>query len=304
MSRTGVALVMLAFMIPARSSSAQEGGIAVDASIGVSAGASVDASVGDPAVDEPVVDDLGAPEAPGEDPIVADAIVEYPVADDRAAASASVEASLDPTRDPTLAAEPYPDCASRDGVVGHRRCPPYGVWGAALEAPYAAVSVGITMRRLSRAPTPNRAVAARSTEPPPSAVVGGADTSYTVLERLDIAMNSLMYVGLEFEISPTTDATPVPGARTFAAGSQALFGLRGGSRRLKLGAEIAAGGRMVEIAFVDADDELVLEARVRGQLWLTPWVTIGGLYGTSLRDRGEWLAGIQLGVHTYSWGGP
>jgi hypothetical protein len=61
---------------------------------------------------------------------------------------------------------------------------------------------------------------------------------------------------------------------------------------------------MVEIAFVDADDELVLEARVRGQLWLTPWVTIGGLYGTSLRDRGEWLAGIQLGVHTYSWGGP
>lgn len=305
MSRTGVALVTLAFTIPARSSSAEDGGVAVDAAVGVSVEASVDASVGDPAVDEPVVEDPAVEDPVVEDPvvddpIVTDAVVEYPVVEDTAVASASVEASLDPTLD----GERYPDCASRGGVVGHRRCPPYGIWGAALEAPYAAVSVGINMRRLLRAPAPKPMTAARSTEPPPSAALGGADTSYTVLERLDIATNSLMYVGFEFEISPTADETPAPGACTFAAGSQALFGLRGGFRRLKLGGEIAAGDRMVEVAFVDADDEFVLEARVRGQLWLTPWVTIGGLYGTSLLDRGEWLAGIQLGVHTYSWGGP
>ena len=60
---------------------------------------------------------------------------------------------------------------------------------------------------------------------------------------------------------------------------------------------------MVDIALVDAENEAVLEARVRGQLWLTPWFTIGGVYGSSLLDRNEWLGGIEIGVHTNSWGG-
>jgi len=198
-------------------------------------------------------------------------------------------------------------CLYERGVVGHRKCPAYGVWGAALESPYASVTIGLRMRHLpSRSvPGPAPAAAARSTSPTPTPTVtaDGGNTSYTVVERLDIAMHSISYIGFEFEISPLADERPAPGSRQFAAGSQAVLGLRGGFRRLKLAAELAAGVRMVDIALVDAENEAVLEARVRGQLWLTPWFTIGGLYGSSLLDRSEWLGGIEIGVHTYSWGG-
>lgn len=194
-------------------------------------------------------------------------------------------------------------CTSDEGVVGHRRCPPYGVWGAALEAPYASVSIGLNMRHIPRRATVTTN-AARSTTPSPTTVTPeGGDVSYTIVERLDIAVAGISYIGFEFEISPLADERPAPGARQFAAGSQVVLGLRGGLRRLKVAGEIAAGGRMVDVALLDAENEGVVEARLRGQLWLTPWFTVGGIYGKSLLDRSEWIAGIQIGVHTYSYGG-
>lgn len=200
------------------------------------------------------------------------------------------------TRDPHA-------CPSDEGVVGYRRCPPYGVWGTALESPYVAVSIGLNMRHIPRKSSA-APVAARTTDPSPTTVTPeGSDVSYTIVERLDIAMGSAPYIGFEFEISPLADERPAPGTRQFAAGSQVVLGLRGGLRRLKFAGEVAGGGRMVDIALLDADTEWVLEARVRGQLWLTPWFTVGGLYGKSLLDRSEWIAGIQIGVHTYSYGG-
>ena len=113
-----------------------------------------------------------------------------------------------------------------------------------------------------------------------------------------------MYLGFEVEISPSTAEAVAPGTRQFAAGAQAVLGLQGGTRAIKLGTELAGGGRVLDTYLADGgDDELVLEARARGDLWLTPWFTVGVAVGTSLLDRGEWMAGVHLGVHSYSFGG-
>ena len=89
-------------------------------------------------------------------------------------------------------------------------------------------------------------------------------------------MNRFMYLGFEVEISPTTPEQIVPGTRAFAAGAQSVFGLQAGTRALKLGAELAGGGRVLDTYIAEGgDDELVLEARARGDLWLTPWFTVG-----------------------------
>lgn len=202
----------------------------------------------------------------------------------------------------------YPETCSHDGgIVGRRSCPPYGMWGAALESPYVLIRIGVNMRRLARAPGPaQNAAAERSSQPTPTPLppdIGGADDSYSIAESINIATSQISYIGFEVEISPTADENLPAGARTFAAGAQLLFGLHGGTHFLKLGAELAAGYRVVDTKYSYTDDEPVLEARAHGDLWLTPWLTAGAMLGTSVLDRGEWVSGIQLGFHTYAYGG-
>lgn len=202
-------------------------------------------------------------------------------------------------------------CATDTDVVGRRRCPVYGLWGAALEAPYMFVAVGFNMRHLPRAQvgrTPGaaaRAVTTGVSDTPEAAATGGSDSSLSYTERFGVAVSRALYFGLEAEIGPTTTNESPPGGRTFGAGGLAFAGLQGGTRLLKLGGEIAGGGRLVETALADErlTGEGVLEARARADLWLTPWVTIGGLVGTSLIAEGDWVAGISIGLHTYSYGG-
>lgn len=200
-------------------------------------------------------------------------------------------------------APPYPEeCSDDGGIVGRRTCPPYGMWGAARDAPYVLVVLGFNMRHLPRKPRPTTDAIARTTTPTTERPAG-ADTSYSIAESINIATSPISYIGFEVEISPTTPENPAPGERTFAAGAQLLLGIHGSTRRLKLAAELAAGARVVDNEFPSTDDEPVLEGRARGDLWITPWFTIGGIIGTSFLDRDEWVAGINLGFHTYSYGG-
>ncbi|HEY5923139.1 MAG TPA: hypothetical protein VIV11_15780 [Kofleriaceae bacterium] len=209
---------------------------------------------------------------------------------------------------PPNVATPYPDCAqlAGGGVVGRRNCPPYGMWGAAREAPYITVGLGVNFRRLPRrfaASTSSSTSSLARTTGAATITEPGTDTSYTIVESIDLALTSFSYVGLEIEISPSMPEHLAPGARTFAAGAQAVLGLRGGNRHLKLGVELAGGGRVIDSTGNYDADEPVLEARAFGDLWVTPWFTVGALVGASVIDRGDWVTGVQLGFHSWSYGG-
>jgi hypothetical protein len=191
-------------------------------------------------------------------------------------------------------------CLTEDGVVGRRPCPAYGMWGAALEAPYIFIRVGSNFRYLPRT-QPAKPVL-RSTTDMSTVIDPGSDTSFTVTEQIGVATSPVSYLGFEVEMSPTYADDLGPGSRTYAAGAQLLAGVYGGARAFKLGVELAGGGRFVEMGN-DVGEEWTVEARARADLWLSPWVTIGGAVGTSLLDRGEWMLGLHLGVHSYSYGG-
>lgn len=47
----------------------------------------------------------------------------------------------------------------------------------------------------------------------------------------------------------------------------------------------------------------IVEARARGELWLSPWLTAGVTLGTSVIEQRAWMGGLYLGVHTRAFGG-
>ncbi len=208
---------------------------------------------------------------------------------------------------------PVPDtCELHSDAVGHRRCAahgPWGVWGAALEAPYVFVGVGVNLRTLPRAPSARPAttpgVAARAVaSPTPTPTSTEGDTSLGYMMRIGFNVARPLYLGFEAEIGPTDVGEAPAGRRALGAGMLGIAGLHGGSRLLVLSAELAGGGRVVETAgSIDLENEAVAEARARVDVWLTPWVTLGGAIGASQLHRGEWFTGLYLGVHTHSFAG-
>ncbi len=93
-----------------------------------------------------------------------------------------------------------------------------------------------------------------------------------------------------------------------------VVGMRGTTRRAAFGVEMAGGARSVRYAFDSAYHDCnttttitstaaIVEARARGEVWLGPWLTAGATLGSSVITRGDWLAGIYLGVHTHSYDG-
>jgi hypothetical protein len=131
-----------------------------------------------------------------------------------------------------------------------------------------------------------------------------ASTSYTMVEQISVATSRISYLGVEMELSPITSDDVSPGTRSYEAGGQLVAGLHGGAQTVKIGAELAAGARIVDDHRGNGEQgEGVLEARARGDIWLTPWFTVGVDAGVSLLDRGEWFMGFCIGIHSYSFGG-
>ena len=211
---------------------------------------------------------------------------------------------------PTFA-EPDSEYCPEDGVVGRRRCPPYGEWGAALESPYVIVRFGVNMRRLpgtgepvAAAPgAPAKSTPRSTTNPTTQFPDDVSGTNYSVSEQIAVSMSSASYLAFEVEVSPTTtDAVP-PGTRSFAAASHLVFGVHFGSKAINLGGELAGGVRLIDTTEADAGEEPVLEVRGRGDFWLSPWITIGAAVGKSVIDKGDWFTGLSLGIHSYAFGG-
>jgi len=204
------------------------------------------------------------------------------------------------TRDEAEREYLYSDpCPDRDGVVGERRCPAYGEW--AVDWPYVMVRFGVNLRHLpGQAKTPTIRIA-RSVSTP---VVDNAssETNYTVSEQIAIAGNNASYFAFEIEFSPSSDGSAEPGKRSFAAGSNLVLGLHGGTHAVRVGAELAGGIRLLDTAAGDSE-QAVLETRLRADLWLTPWMTLGAQVGFSLLERDDWVTGICVGAHSFAFGG-
>jgi hypothetical protein len=47
------------------------------------------------------------------------------------------------------------------------------------------------------------------------------------------------------------------------------------------------------------ENRLILEPRVRAQLWIAEQWTLGGAIGARIGTQGEWMGGLYLGVHSH-----
>jgi hypothetical protein len=47
----------------------------------------------------------------------------------------------------------------------------------------------------------------------------------------------------------------------------------------------------------------VAEARVRGELWLNPWIAAGAVFGANALAQNDWQAGVFFGFHTRAFAG-
>ncbi len=199
---------------------------------------------------------------------------------------------------------PDDPCRDDSDVVGHRRCPRYGLWGASLEAPYMFAAVGMSIRSLPRISHASGGVVPVSARMTTAPLDNGADSSLSYVERFSVAVSPALYFGIEAEIGFSDRQRADPDIRRVRAGGVGLSGLRVGSGPFSLGVELAGGARVVESGLGhEMVTDPVFETRLVADVWLTPWVTFGGAVGASLLERGDRMVGLYLGVHTYSFGG-
>ena len=199
----------------------------------------------------------------------------------------------------------HPPCLDDNDseVVGYRQCTRYGAWGSNLLDPDMFVQVGMNLRHFtSSAPSS----AARSTSPDGSHMSGaGGDDALMFDERIGYPLSRGVYLAFDFELGNFANSESNKASeRDFVLDGLLSLGVRGGLGPFSVGAEMAGG--VMQSSFPKEPNEqtdAILEARGRAELWLAPWFTVGGAIGASLIDRGAWMAGLYLGVHTWAYAG-
>jgi hypothetical protein len=190
-----------------------------------------------------------------------------------------------------------------DDVADVEVPPRFGEWGEALEAPYMTVTLGAHMRVLPRTGSRDPGVAARTISQPETTT--GSQRSYTFAQRAVVAVANPLFLGVEAEIGLGGLESGVV-ERSVAAGGLVLVGFHAGFGPIAADVELGGGGRFLETANPThglLGGEGVVEVRVRAEIWLTPWFTAGGVLGSSVIAKGDWMAGLYLGFHTWSFGG-
>jgi hypothetical protein len=224
------------------------------------------------------------------------------------------------------------DCQDTSDVVGLRRCTRFAAWGKSLEYPHLLIEGGALVRRFPSL-----------LDHQTGSVIHGAESfTYRVVQpsgvrRLDTAVLSSLrgsvglsravYGGIEVDLGSVTRPGPAATEMT----STGVFGspdLQQGHGVLVdslgvvglhaavgfVGVELAGGLRAVSYSFHSNYHDCrqltsvtalaaVGEARARGELWLSPWLTAGVTLGTSVLERGAWMGGVYLGVHSRAFGG-
>lgn len=205
-------------------------------------------------------------------------------------------------------------CLDERVIVGHPNGPSYGGWAAPMKLPHTFVDAGMTTRRFGD-PLAGKMVLSRDGSNSVSGIAGAHDHAAAGVFRVGFSGRHL-YGGGEFEIGSLTTAPAVTGSQAggdamapstaVMFGYAALAGYAAKAGPVHVGVEGVAGGRTISYNFgaFSADATVaVVEARVRGELWLTPWVAAGAMLGSSVIRRDDWMGGLYLSVHTRAFGG-
>ena len=226
-----------------------------------------------------------------------------------------------------------PDC-TRTFELGDRGCSPYGAWAAGTLLPHIIFEMGMNVRQFGRQLHDAQGSVTHGSEPFTYRVVAPVTAS-----RSDVAMTADFRIGLGFphgfytllegeigglvsggQTSVEMTQTGTFGAPSLTSSQTALLGGYGvvGIRAPILGGtlafEMAGGGRALIYSFDSAyhdcnqttsvsTSKVVAEARARAELWASPWVSFGATLGTSVLERGDWMTGLYLGIHSRSFGG-
>jgi hypothetical protein len=226
-----------------------------------------------------------------------------------------------------------PDCEDTSDVVGYRHCRKFGTWGLSQRSPRFFFDAGILVRRFDSLLGNQSGTVAHGAESFTYRVLaptGGRplDTAVLSTMRVGAGLPHGLYTALEVDLgglaqpgrAATEMSTGELGTPSFRqhrgliVDSLGAVGVHGSTHGGMLGLELAGGMRAVFYAFhssylgceqgtsVSAYAPIA-EARVRGELWLSPWLTGGVTAGTSVLESGTWMGGIYLGVHTRAFDG-
>ncbi len=198
----------------------------------------------------------------------------------------------------------YYDCCSTDDAVGYREAP-YGAWGRPSEMPHLAIELGTGMRRFGD---------------PLASQLGtkaSVDSAITTQLRFLVHMHGALYLGAEGELGglmthgPSTGTTDPMMSPTSAMvfGGAGVVGAMSRQGNAAFGVELAVGGRSVVYQFETLDEKsaqsatsALVEPRARAQYWVTPFVALGAQAGANIINRGDWMAGAFLSLHTRAFG--
>jgi len=225
-------------------------------------------------------------------------------------------------------------CRNDSEVVGLRRCTRFAAWAKALEVPQIIIEAGAVVRRFpsllgSQTGSVTHGAESFRFRMVQPAGVRRFDTALLSSLRASVGLSRAVYAGLEVDLGSVRP----PDAATAEMSSSGVFGspdlqpghgllvdslgvvgVRAATGFGSLGVELAGGLRAISYNFHSSYHDChestsiaalaaVAEARARGELWLTPWLTAGVALGTSVLERNAWMGGVYLGVRSRAFGG-
>jgi hypothetical protein len=230
----------------------------------------------------------------------------------------------------------HDSCKDDSAVVGFRPCTSFGDWGGHLEAPHVAFEAGVIVRQFDSLLDGQTGTVSHGSESftfrtvmPVGSTRRSLDTAVLSTMRASFDATHGLYSAVEFDLGGLTQpgrasmemmSTGAFGAPDLSqrggliVDSLAAVGFRGQTHAGSLGIEMAGGMRAVSYHFHSSYHDCeqmttltafgaIAEARARGELWLSPWVTAGATIGTSVIENHTWMGGVYLGFHTRAFGG-
>ena len=225
-------------------------------------------------------------------------------------------------------------CAEVSTIIGYERCARFATrWGLPSWVPSLSLDLGLQMHRFSADRIDARSTVTHAGMPYSYRLTSVPEVDSTVVAnalglRMSATVRGKYYVGAEEElgaltrspriaVEPLATSGMVPAMSTSAGlymGARGLVGVQGSVDRVTLAGELDVGIRMIVFdtrsrvgADLQTDSILqtqpVLEGRVRASYWLSPWITVGATFGTSLVQRGDVAIGVDVAAHSRTFSG-